>query len=490
MKKIKRPFLIFSCLWLVFIFFFGCVTRESFVQKRMKRVEKGLIRAVYLKGLNPEKLSIYDRMQFYRVPGVSLAVMDNFALEWAKGYGMRSIATVEAVDTKTIFQGGALSQVLAALVTLKLVDEKLISLDEDVNHYLKSWKIPSYSVNRGRPVTVRDLLTHSAGFYEIEFQGYQPNQPLPSLVDIILGRSPALNPRIYPVYQPGSQRVYSEAGMVILQLLLEDVSGQEFSQLAEEKILQPFQLKMTTLRSPLPASLADNVARGYDRQGQPLAEGWKIFPEKAAAGMWTNPSDLILLSLKLIQIARGEEPGLISPQLIREMFVPWHGLQAMAFLVEGEGDDLHFYLEGHNPGYSALMVVYPSRGQGVAVMANSDNSLYLNEEIVRAVASNYDWPHFQPQEKTPYRLPGEIYQEYVGRYEVNPNYYLDVQHQDYYLIVHPSGQIPTRFYAETKSTFFAIDPFSQIQFLRDEAGKVTGLVLRQKRIRVEAKKVS
>jgi len=490
MKRRKLGFIKVVLLVSLVLNFIQCETQESLTKKRIKSVEQGLLRGVYLKGTRPEKLSLFDRLQFYRVPGVSLAVMDGFQIEWARGYGTKNIAQAEPVDENTLFQAGALSQVLATLATLSLVDEGLIELDQPVNTYLRRWKMPIYSVNRQRRLTIRDILTHSAGFYEIEFQGYTPGDSLPTLVDILEGKSPARNPKLYPVYPPGTQRVYSEAGFVLLQLLLEDVTGQDFAQLVKERVIQPLHLANTTFECPLPPALQARAAQGYNRQGQPLPGGARIFPQQAAAGLWTTPTDLLHLSLALIKMARGEERDVISPLLIREMLTPRLGLQAMAFLVEGSGDDLRFYLEGYNPGFSAFLVVYPSRGQGVAIMANSDNGLYLSEEILRAVAANYNWPHFQPEEKTPYRLPVEIYQEYVGRYEVNPQYHLDVRYEDYYLIIHPTGQVPTRFYAESKSTFFAVDPYIQIQFLRDRQGRVTGLVLRQKRTRVEAKKVS
>ena len=234
MKRRKLGFIKVVLLVSLVLNFIQCETQESLTKKRIKSVEQGLLRGVYLKGTRPEKLSLFDRLQFYRVPGVSLAVMDGFQIEWARGYGTKNIAQAEPVDENTLFQAGALSQVLATLATLSLVDEGLIELDQPVNTYLRRWKMPIYSVNRQRRLTIRDILTHSAGFYEIEFQGYTPGDSLPTLVDILEGKSPARNPKLYPVYPPGTQRVYSEAGFVLLQLLLEDVTGQDFAQLVKE----------------------------------------------------------------------------------------------------------------------------------------------------------------------------------------------------------------------------------------------------------------
>jgi len=165
------------------------------------------------------------------------------------------------------------------------------------------------------------------------------------------------------------------------------------------------------------------------------------------------------------------------------------GNQGLGFKVDGEGDSLHFYQSGHNAGFECFLIAYPSRGQGAVIMTNSDNGVYLIDEILRAISAAYDWPHFKPEVKPLYRLQASLYDQYVGRYQVNSDYYLDIIHQDYSLIVKPTGQAPTKFYVESQTIFFSTDPYSQIQFVRNNQGKITGLILRQKRIRMEARKV-
>jgi hypothetical protein len=136
------------------------------------------------------------------------------------------------------------------------------------------------------------------------------------------------------------------------------------------------------------------------------------------------------------------------------------------------------------------MVAYPSRGQGVVIMANSDNGAYLIDEILRSISDAYKWPHFIPKIKTYYRLDPSVYAQYVGTYELRQDYILSVSHEDYYLVIQPTGQAPTKFFVESQSTFFSIDPYIEIQFLKDTTGSVTGLLLTQRGQTSEAKKIN
>jgi hypothetical protein len=121
-------------------------------------------------------------------------------------------------------------------------------------------------------------------------------------------------------------------------------------------------------------------------------------------------------------------------------------------------------------------------------MTNSDNGFTLIDEILGALSETYQWPHYKPQEKQVLRLDAETYRQFVGRYEVGPDYFLDVTWEDYYLVIQPSGQTATRFYAEGQTLFYSTDPYIRIQFLRDK-GPVDGLVLWQQDFELQAKKV-
>lgn len=477
-------------IFLILSLSYACVTEESLTKKRIKEVEKGLLKSVYFKGTKPEKMNIYERMQYYKVPGLSIAVMDDFDIEWEKYYGVKNIETAQPLTDETIFQAGDLSQFISALGSLYYVEQGKIDLDTDINAYLESWKIPSYDILYKEKITLRRLLTHSAGFFQVEFPGYGHDEPVPDLIQVIKGEKPAENPPLYPTYEPGSEVLRSDAGFVILQLLLEDISGRSFSEVMDEVVFSRGQMKNSTFENPLPESWKPRSATGHDREGNPLPGKAKIYPEVAALGLWTTVSDYAEMILDIVETARGTGNSVISTRLAREMLTPQLGLQAMAVHVEGEGDWIHFLLSGHCSGFDSFFVFYPQKGQGIVAMTNSSNGIYLIEEVLRAVASAYNWPDFLPEEKPLYKLPAELAQHYVGKYRVNQNFFLDISQYDHYLLVQPTAQAPTKFYLETQTTFFSTDPYTQIQFLKNKEGKVTGLILRQKRTRLEAEKIN
>jgi hypothetical protein len=171
------------------------------------------------------------------------------------------------------------------------------------------------------------------------------------------------------------------------------------------------------------------------------------------------------------------------------MLTPYMGDRGLGFSVKDEGDNLHFLKRGGNRGFKSFMVAYPARGQGAMIMTNSDNGAFLIDEILRGISAVYEWPHFKPEVRELYRLLPSVYEQYVGRYEVNPDYILNVFHEDYYLIIQPTGQAPTKFFVESQTVFFSTDPYTEVQFVKDSEGKVSELILRQRGVRLAARKI-
>lgn len=487
-RKILHVLPILTIVLLVFVLI-SCETPKSRTRKRMRSVESGLLKAAVFKGAEPERMKIEERMQYYNVPGVSIAVIYKNQIDWARAYGIKEAGQPEPVTSDSLFQAAALSQPVAALAALHFVDKGQLSLDSDVNSNLSSWKLPDNKITRAKKVSLRDLLSHSAGLMPYEFKGYPLSESLPSLQKILDGQKPADSPaaRIYAL--PGSHYAYSELGYVVLQQLLIDLGERSFSQVMKETVFQPLGMVNSTFESPLPKALKDTAVTGHRREGEPIDGKWYVYPEKAAAGLWVTPTDLALFIIEVIQAAVGESQKIASPGLVQEMLTPQIDIQGLGFLIEDVSDNLFFHLSGNNTGYSCFMVSYPVRGEGAVVMTNSDNGAYLIDEILRGISAAYEWPHFQPEEKTLYRLDPLVYAQYEGKYEVNPEYILDVVHEDYYLIITPSGQAPTRFYAQGLSVFFSADPYIVIRFEKDDEGRVTGLILRQRGQSQKAKKI-
>jgi CubicO group peptidase (beta-lactamase class C family) len=417
----------------------GCETRqESLMKSRIGKVEKGLLRAIYLKGQRPEKLGLEARMQFYRVPGAGIAVMDRNGLEWTRSYGVQDAHSREPVTTNTMFQAGELGRPLAAAAALGLVAEGLLDLDGHLSVRPHGQELPSADLEANARLTLREILTG--------------------------GTDSAL-----------------------LKTLLENVTSSPFPTLMNERVLAPLGMKDSTYKIPLPESMKIFAASGHGRDGRPVEGRWVDQPPPDS--LWTTPSDLVSFASDLLQTAMGKGGKVLSAVLARAMLTPQSGNMGFGFVIEGSGTDVRFHLQGRTRGFTGSLDVYPYKGQGAVIMTNSENGFLLTEEILRAVSAVYQWPDFKPKERPLFRLDPSIYQQYVGRYEVSPDYVLDVTYEDYYLVIRPTGQAPTRFYVESPTFFFSVDPYVRIQFLSDEKGRVTGFILWQEDFKQEAKKV-
>jgi len=475
---------------LLTVAFTSCETQKSITQKRIKSVEKGLLKAVYFTGEKPEKMSLAARMQFYRIPGLSIAFLDKYQIEWAKVYGQYDALKPDPLATDSLFQAGALSQPVAAAAALRFVEKGRLNLDDDLNTWLHSWKFPKEKLGEKNKITLRGLLSHSSGLSAQVFPGYSKKDTLPLLRNILEGEKPANSLPIWRDFKPGSGARYSESGYVLLQQLLIDLENKPFPEIMKETVFDPLEMKDSTFELPLPSDLSRRAAAGHLRDGQPIEGKWFNYPEMAAKGLWTTPSDYAAFIIEILQAAMGNSAKVISAESARAMLTPQVENRGFGFLVEGSGDELNFYLRGRTNGFSSYVIFYPAKGQGAVVMTNSDNGLLLVEELLRALSATYEWPHFKAKEKPLYRLAPSVYQQYVGRYAVTPDYILDVSYEDYYLIIQPTGQVPTKFYVESETIFFSVDPYIRIQFRKDEQGKVSELVLWQQDFQQVAEKIN
>jgi CubicO group peptidase (beta-lactamase class C family) len=467
----------------------SCETQTSLTRSRTKSVERGLLRAVYLKGQKPEKLSLAKRMSFYRVPGVSIAVLDRYEIDWAKAYGVKDIRSGQPLTPETVFQAGELSQPVAAAIALHLVDGGEVGLDEDINGRLQSWKVPDNKFTTADKVTLRTLLTHSAGFTGRVFPGYGLEEPAPGLGQILRGEKPASNSALEPEFFPGSKVRDAEAGFAVLEQLLSDLSGRTFPELAKETVFDTLGMKDSTFELPLPQEGRAKASSGHRADGSPVDGGWDAYPLLAAKGLWTSPTEFSAFVLEVMRAAMGKSEAVLSPAAARSMLSVQLEYKGFGLNVDGTGQDGNINLRGRTEGYTSFLIVYPYRGQGAVIMTNSSNGGLLTEEILRAVSAAYGWPHFKPAERPLLRLDPSVYKQYVGRYEVSPDYILDVSSEDYYLVITPTGQAPTKFYVQSETLFFSIDPYTRVQFRRDESGKVSGLVLWQQDFESEARKI-
>jgi CubicO group peptidase (beta-lactamase class C family) len=327
----------------------------------------------------------------YKVPGVSIAVIDGGGIEWAHGYGVTDVADPRPVTKDTLFQAASISKPLVAMAALSCVQTGLLDLDENVNDKLVSWKVPENEHTQAEKVTLRRLLSHSAGLSGHKFNGYAIGEALPGLRHILDGSPPANSAPIRVILKPGSQWLYSGGGYMLVQQLLEDVTGKAFHELMREIVLQKLEMQNSTYSQPLPEQQARQAASGHSDEGQVIPGRWRIYPEQAAAGLWTTPSDLAGFIIEIQRAACGFLGSILSPGLTRQMLAPQIQDWGLGLQVGGSAADTWFAQGGMRDGYRCYLFGFVKSGQGAVVMTNGDNGYKLAMEIIRTIAGVYGW---------------------------------------------------------------------------------------------------
>ncbi len=304
------------------------------VEQHIQHVTSGLIGGVILKGDEHATHTLADRMKELNVPGVSIAVLHNGKIEWARGFGVRGIGG-EPVNAETMFQAGSISKPLAAMACLRLVQQGKLSLDADVNSYLTSWKFPSDPVAAGKPITLRELLTHTAGTTVHGFPGYASTAPVPTLVQVLNGEKPANTPAIRSEAAPIARWNYSGGGYTIMQQVMLDVTHEPFPKLLHDSVLSPIGMKHSTYEQPLPQPLREYAATPYRGDGKPVEGGAHTYPEMAAAGLWTTPTDLAIYAIEVERSLIGKANHVLSIEMTRQMLTPGMGHWGLGLQIGG-----------------------------------------------------------------------------------------------------------------------------------------------------------
>ena len=362
-------------------------------------------------------MKLADRMQYYHVPGVSIAFFDHGQIVWLQSYGVADKQTGRPVTPETLFQAGSISKPIAALGALRLVESGKLKLDENVNDELTSWKLPENEFTADQKVTLRRILSHSGGIGVHGFSGYELNQPVPSVVQILDGVKPANSPPVRVETVPGSVWSYSGGGITIMQLMMMEAMGKSFPALMHDLVLSPIGMSHSTYEEPLPLSLRSGAADGYKANGDPVPGGFRTIPEMAAGGLWTTPSDLALAAIEVQNEFAGTSHKVLSQALAKEMLTHQKDNWGLGFELEKPGATPRFDHFGVNTGFVSVVEAYRDKGQGIVIMTNGQQGEKLITEILRAVAREYAWPDFQPAQHALIKLDPASLKNLVGTYE-------------------------------------------------------------------------
>jgi CubicO group peptidase (beta-lactamase class C family) len=331
-----------------------------------------------------------DRMAHYHVPGLSLACIHNGTVAWTQAFGVARVGG-QPVTPETLFQASSISMPVTALAVLLLVEQGKLNLDADVSQYLRSWKLPTNKFTEQKKVTLRELLSHTAGATVHGFEGYAAGEKVPTLVQVLNGERPANSAPVTIDFVPGAKFRYAGGNYAIIQQILIDVTGEPFPDLMRELVLQPLHMVHSTFQQPIPEKLRPLVAMPYDKDGKVIAGGPHTY---AVADLWTTPSDLALFALAIQDALAGKPGVIVSPGTAREMLQPvLVGFYALGFAIAGNGANRYFSHPGANLGYLSFFFAY-EKGDGVVLMSNQQYSKALMLEVIHALAKQYGWTEF------------------------------------------------------------------------------------------------
>lgn len=456
------------------------------VAAQVQEVENSLMPYVPVAGLAGWNLQ--ERMKFYRVPGLSIAVIHNYQVAWAKAYGWADTTARTPVTTATMFSAGSISKLVTAGAALALVQQGKLTLDAPINTYLKSWQLGENDFTRPRPVSLRLLLSHQAGTSQSSYWGFVPSiTPLPSVVDILSGQPRAESRPVVVNGKPGTEFRYSGGGYLVAQLAMTDVSGQDFTSLTDATLFRPLGMRTATFAQPLPKALQARAAWAYSEnswfKGMPY-----VYPQQAPTGLYATPTDLARFLIEVQQAYRGQGK-VLSQASARAMLTPQidvsngtyreqMGLGAFLLQRADRTDEASRYFEhtGVNAGFLAYAMGSVTGGNGVVIMMNNDGGASeLGKELRRAVAKVYGWPEFLPPPIRPAARPVATLDACAGRYQRGPDEVVTFRREGQHLVETINAGRPILCYPVGGGDTLAFTDFPlKASFERTAAGQVTG----------------
>ncbi|WP_109852217.1 serine hydrolase domain-containing protein [Aquimarina sp. AU58] len=408
-------------IFLLIILFQSCTEKSNTdtTIDLIKKVETGLTTRVHIAG--DSTWSIEERMKHYGIPGVSIAVIHNGKVAWAKGYGVMDTKSKVPVTDKTLFQVSTIGMSLTAYGALRLVDQNKVTLSEDINSYLKSWKLPDSEFTKEKKVTIKNLLSHSAGINVHDFQGYSTDVPVPTLIEILNGTSPANSNPIIVDKAINENLWISAGGYTIIQQMMMDIEGKKFPELMNELVLQPLEMNNSRFNQSLTTEQLKTAATGYLRDGSMVKGKRHIYPELASNGLWATAEDLAKFVINIQQTLKDKSNKGLSKDMTELMLTPSsknrYGQYGLGFSIYNKKDEVYFEHHGWSTGFYSRMTAHRDKGYGVVVLTNTPLPSFVFE-VFRSVALAYEWDNYFPVHKK-IEIEQSLVDKITGRYLAN-----------------------------------------------------------------------
>lgn len=459
------------------------------IDDRIKQVENNLHPDIVYGDTIP-KLNLLQQMAASKVNGLTIAVIKDYKIDWAKAYGWADAEEKRPVTVDTRFQAASISKSINSLGILKLVQQGKLNLDADINDYLKTWKFPYDSVSKNKKISLANLLSHTAGLSVHGFGGYTPGDSIPTLVQILNGTKPANSVAVRSLFEPSKRLKYSGGGTTISQLVLMDITGMRYEEYMKKEVLDPIGMSNSFYNQPPPAG-AKNLATAYN-SGVAVKGKYHIYPEQAAAGLWTTPTDLAKYIIETQLEYEGKSAKVLSQAMMQKRLTHYidSNVALGVFLVKKSGD-VYFNHNGGNEGFLCTSYGSLEGGNGVVVMINSNDFSIINE-VVNSVATVYNWKDFyKPVFRKLFIVPRDSLSNYTGKYLLgNDTLSIDICGER--LCIWQNGQ-PADGYTMifSSATEFSVKeiPDATVKFLYKE-GKTDALEISQGGMKIPAKKVN
>ena len=337
---------------------------------------------------------ITDRMRDHHIPGLSLAIIQGADIE-ARCYGFTDQSHQHLVTPTTLFQAGSISKSVAAFGALHLVQQGQLSLDADVNTELRAWKVPENKFTHDQKVTLRGILSHSAGLTVHGFGGYARGGPVPTLLEVLNGTKPANSSPIRVDVVPGTLWRYSGGGYVVMQQMIIEATKEPFPKFISDTVLEPLGMTNSTYEQPLPQAMYSAAAAGHHANGEEAQGRWHVYPEMAPAGLWTTASDLARFAISIGQADAGDSNPVLSQATVRQLLTVQNPVlsktDGLGVFLFGSGRKLGFDHSGRNEGFDSEMVALPRLRKGAVIMINANEDTGAIKDIIKAIAKEYDW---------------------------------------------------------------------------------------------------
>ncbi|AOE50920.1 serine hydrolase domain-containing protein [Kangiella sediminilitoris] len=414
---------------------------------RANNIEQNLTPIYSIKGKTPRK-SIQDFMQRDKIPGLSMTFIDKGQIAWTRTYGYSNLENKTKVTKDTVFAAGSVSKPVSATAALALVDQGVLTLDSDVNQYLKGWTVPENEYTKNEKVTLRRLISHTAGFNRYFHSRYSPKEQMPTVEQMLSGEAPSKDQPAKLIYEPGYGYKYSNPGYLVLEELLTDVTQQSFVETLDELVLKPSGMSHSSFQQPIAAHLKDKKATGYSANQKPYP--YRAYSFKALGGLWATSNDLGRWLITLLNDHHAGTNTLLSQKLTNQIFD--QDGNRLSFALWAWKDDIVFRHTGHNPGFTSFVFGSVNNQQAIVVMTNSDNTQDLFDHIQRAVAEEYQWDYFRPEAYDVYQGETIDLLKISRQFEWNGNYMNFSDEED-------------GFYMQINNERFLLVPIAKNQFL-------------------------